>query len=113
VSRHARQRNRRWRRTLSRADSGLVSYGFRVWQEHGKISTVLTPLERLVVEEKIKKEELRLAVLEAVRDGHMVMIPRGWRYLSPEALERKRCSTAPKPAKWVRVYGGQDVKRST
>lgn len=84
MSRHRRQRHRRWRTTRGKVDQEMVGYGKRVWSEHGKVSSALEPLERLVVEAWIKKEQVRLWKLAEVRAGRMVMIPIGWNFLSPE-----------------------------
>lgn len=49
MSRHNRQRNRRWRNTQAKANHQAVEYGLRVWENHGKLSTAIQPLERLMV----------------------------------------------------------------
>ena len=58
MSRHRRQRNRRWQQTLSSVNVELINYGKRVWKEHGKISTRLSPLEKLMLKAWIKKEDI-------------------------------------------------------
>lgn len=96
VSRHRRQRNRRWRCTLGRVDKSNVLYGKRVWEEHGKVSTILTPLERIVVEQWVQKESLRRWNIQGVYAGVMVMIPIGHIYWTPEQLERRRAAGLPR-----------------
>ena len=90
MSRHRRQRNRRWRCTLGRVDKSNVLYGKRVWEEHGKISTVLTPLEKIVVEQWVEKELQRRWKIQCVYAGVMVMVPRGYFYDTTDRAARPR-----------------------
>jgi hypothetical protein len=58
MSRHRRQRNRRWRRAVSSADPTWVDYGERVYENRGIISRTLPALEKVLVVARLKKRKV-------------------------------------------------------
>lgn len=102
---------------MAAANQEYVEYGKRTWDRWGKIGHACKGVERLLVEAWVRKEQRRLWELAEVRAGHMVMIPLGWRYLTPEQQELTRVTGTMrvKSIGWnkITIQKVCDVKRTT
>lgn len=53
MSRHRRQRNKRFRRALATVHQMAINYGVGMFLNHGRMSKHLSPLERIAVRREL------------------------------------------------------------